>query len=341
VILDVMMPSIDGYMVLNVIKDDACLQDTPVIVISALEDSRSMARCIELGAEDYLPREFEPVILKARIDACLEKRRIKVQRESAIRAIMESQKLLRSELRGAADYVSSLLPAPLDSGTVEADWQFIPSQSLGGDIFNYAFLEEHLFSFYLIDVSGHGIEAALVSVTIMNMLKSQSLAGADYRDPASVLRALNEAFRSEDQNNLYFTIWYGVYDDRTRELTFSSGGAVPAVLTGAAGSFELLSTEGMVIGVDQGAVYDSRTVKIAPDGIVCLFSDGIFEISTDTSRILGLHDFADLVAKTACTGCDMGTMLRNLVTRVRGLSTSGMFEDDVSLFAFRFKEGGS
>src|SRR5438874_1680129 len=77
VLLDILMPEVDGYEVLRQVKSDAALRDVPVIMISALDEIASVVRCIEMGAEDYLPKPFDPVLLRARIGACVEKKRLR------------------------------------------------------------------------------------------------------------------------------------------------------------------------------------------------------------------------------------------------------------------------
>ena len=77
VLLDILMPDVDGYEVLRQIKESPALRDIPVIMISALDEMRSVVRCIEMGAEDYLPKPFDPILLRARVGACLEKKRLR------------------------------------------------------------------------------------------------------------------------------------------------------------------------------------------------------------------------------------------------------------------------
>ena len=89
VLLDVMMPDLDGYEVLQQLKADAALRDIPVLMISALDEIDSVVRCIELGAEDYLPKPFDPVLLRARIGACLEKKRLRDQEARQRRELAE------------------------------------------------------------------------------------------------------------------------------------------------------------------------------------------------------------------------------------------------------------
>ncbi|MBL8968890.1 MAG: response regulator, partial [Spirochaetaceae bacterium] len=155
-VLDVMMPGMNGYQLLERLKSDEKLKDLYVIVISALDDTKSIARCIQLGAEDYLPREFEPVILKARIESCLEKKSLKDKEQLYVAAVMETERRLRAELQEGAAYVRGLLPPRLDRPGLKTDWLFIPSLSLGGDVFGYHAIEGGRLALYLIDVSGHG-----------------------------------------------------------------------------------------------------------------------------------------------------------------------------------------
>ena len=96
-----------------------------------------------------------------------------------------------------ADYVRSILPQSLTEGGIRTDWRYIPSTSLGGDAFGYHMVDKDHFAIYLIDVSGHGVGAALLSFSVMNVLRSQSLSGTDFKDPEQVLASLNIAFPGE------------------------------------------------------------------------------------------------------------------------------------------------
>src|SRR5439155_1624373 len=125
VLLDLMMPELDGFAVLERMKADDHLRHIPVIMISALDELGSVVRCIEIGAEDYLPKPFEPTLLRARIGACLEKKQLRDQEQRTYQALVKTQKNLAAELAEAAEYVKSLFPAPL-TGDVSADWRFIP-----------------------------------------------------------------------------------------------------------------------------------------------------------------------------------------------------------------------
>jgi sigma-B regulation protein RsbU (phosphoserine phosphatase) len=341
-IIDVMMPGMNGYQLLERMRAEPALKGVHAIVISSLEDTSIIARCIKLGAEDYMPREFEPIILKARIESCLEKKRMKEEQELFVSALVEAQEKLKLELSGGASYVRSLLPGRLAFPELGTDWVFIPSASLGGDVFGYHLLggpgcEEGVgkLALYLIDVSGHGIEAALFSVTLMNMLKTQVLPGADFSEPSSVLAGLNSSFRMEDQNNLFFTAWYGVWDQGTRELTYASAGSPPALLVLPGGSSAELSTGGMIIGVDRAASYDSARVAIPRGSGVYVFSDGVYEFRARDGTIFGIERFSEALVGIASSPRAGERVLDRILEAVKAESPSKRFPDDISLLELR------
>ncbi len=359
-ILDLMMPGMNGYQLLERIKADPRLSDLYVIVISALDDTQSIARCIRLGAEDYLPREFEPVILRARIESCLEKQRLKAEQELYVAALVETQERLRAELRGGASYVRSLLPPRINEPGLRTDWMFLPSASLGGDVFGYGRLgqrpesqtrpegrpeaqnqgalgaDQGKLALYLIDVSGHGIESALFSCTLLNLIKTQVLPGADFLDPASVFTRLNASFRMEEQNNLYFTAWYGVWDPVTRELAYASAGSPPAILILPGGGAVELVTGGMLVGLESEASYEVHT-KVIPSGSrLYLFSDGIYEFRNMEGSILGLETFIAML-ESHVAETPMGTSaLDEVLKDAKARASRSRFLDDVSLVEFMF-----
>ena len=336
VLLDLIMSGLDGYQVLLKMKNDPALREIPVIMLSALDQEGGIARCIELGAEDYISKPFSPVFLRARIDASLEKKRLRDRERKTYEALLASEKRLAGELADAAKYVQSLLPAPLD-GDVRAHWRFQPSAELGGDIFGYHWITEDRLAVYLLDVSGHGVGAALLSVSVLNVLRAQSLPGTDFCDPAAVLKQLNRVFQMEQQNNLLFTIWYGVWDRTTRKLAYASGGHPPAILLDPAmtapTATQQLSTGGRVIGCDPSAEFHSKTCEVQPGSKLYVFSDGAYEISRSDGRTLQLADLIQQLEPPAAPGV---SKLDQLVTWAKQLHGDSALEDDLSILQIEF-----
>ena len=135
---------------------------------------------------------------------------------------------LTSEIRSAADYVVSTLPGEL-AGQVTVSSRYLPSLELGGDCFNYAWIDDDHLMMYLIDISGHGVKAALLSMSVHNLLRSGSFRTGVLLKPDRVLAKLNTLFPMEDQDDAYFTIWYGIYETSSRTLLYCSAGHPPAL----------------------------------------------------------------------------------------------------------------
>jgi sigma-B regulation protein RsbU (phosphoserine phosphatase) len=335
VLLDVMMPGVDGYTVLLELKSDPETRDIPVIMISALDELDSVTRCIEAGAEDYLPKPFDPTLLEARIGACLEKKALRDAEQGHLRKIEETQNRLDKELAEAAAYVRSTLPAPSES-PLPVNWRYRPSSELAGDSFGYHWIDDEHFAIYLLDVCGHGVGACLLSVSAINVLRSGSLPGVDFRNPGEVLAALNNAFPMEKQNNLYFTLWYGVYHAPSRTLSFASGGHPPALLleptTSGAFQSRRLSSNGMIIGVMEDTSYSTQRCMIPLGSRLYVLCDGCYEIRSSSGEMADYAAFEAFMTVHADSPNPLGD-LENWAIAQRGEST---LEDDFSIMQIQF-----
>jgi phosphoserine phosphatase RsbU/P len=331
VLLDLMMPVLDGYGALLEIKGDPALRHLPVIMISALDELGSVVRCIERGAEDYLPKPANPTLLRARIGAGLEKKRFRDQERTYVRTIEETQLRLQKELAQAENYVRSILPAPV-AGPIAADWRLIPSGELGGDSFGYHWIDRDHFAIYLLDVCGHGVGAALLSVTAINVLRSAALPGVDFHDPGAMLTALNEAFLMEKQNDMYFTIWYGVWEVSTRTLRFAGAGHPPALLVTGPGRVEPLQGTGMILGGMSGSTYETLVRPIPGPARLYVVSDGTYEIERPDGKVWDFAEFEALLAAPPPAGA---SELDRLFAHVKALHGAGPLDDDFSIMRFQ------
>ena len=188
---------------------------------------------------------------------------------------------MAAEIIQAAAYVESLLPAPVKEGPIRIDWRFVPSTQLGGDAFGYQWLDAQHVAFYLMDISGHGVGAALLAVSVLNTLSHQTLPQTDFRDPAAVMRGLNHVFSFDKHGGRFFTIWYGVYATGDRNLTFSAAGHPPALLIAGLASSNAklleLHSSGPPIGIAEEPHFTNTTIQIPTFGRLLLYSDGVVE----------------------------------------------------------------
>jgi len=331
VLLDMIMPGLDGYQVLTRVKADPALADIPVIIISSLDQENNVARCIEAGAEDYVGKPFNAVFLRARIGASLERKRLRDQERSTFEALKRSQKSLCDELAEAAAYVRSLLPAPIASGPVLADWRFQPSTQLGGDAFGYHWLDDRHLAFYVLDVCGHGVGAALLSVSVMNVIQSRAMPGVDFTDPGAVLGALNRTFAMEKHNNMFFTLWYGVLTVAKGELAFACGGhPPPVVLAPGETKPQCLQANGAIMGGFPETNYATERCTLARGSRVYLFSDGVYELARPDGSTVQLQEFVAELAKPVTN-----TKLDDIMNWAASIRSGANFEDDVSLVELR------
>lgn len=210
ILLDAVMPILDGF--------DCCAQlhqidggelSIPILMITGLNDKESVDRAFTVGATDYITKPIHPPVLRQRLARILKAAKAEADLKTSQRKLTEQNLLLQSELNQAADYVRSLLPKPLDH-QITIQQYFAPSAQLGGDIFDHYWLDSNHLVIYLLDVAGHGVKSALLSISVFNILRSQSLYNTDFYEPWTVLSELNRVFQMNDRGDNYFTIWYGV-----------------------------------------------------------------------------------------------------------------------------------
>ncbi len=247
--------------------------------------------------------------------------------------VLKAQELDR-DLEKARRYVLALLPAPIAVGPVQTDWHYQPSTELGGDAFGLNPLSAHCFAGYLIDVSGHGVGAAMHSVSVMNVMRQRALPQTDFHDPSQVLRSLNDMFQMDSHDGMYFSMWYGVYDVLTRTLRYASAGHHPSYLVDAARSqSQPLQTRNLVIGAMPGLSFTAASTQVAPGSTLYVFSDGVFEVSTQQGTQWGLPDFLPLLTAPTLPG---STEPERLHQAVRQIAKPGPLEDDFSLLTVTF-----
>lgn len=241
----------------------------------------------------------------------------------------KTQARLEAELADATRYVFSILP-PRRVEKPSTDWLLVPSTELGGDSFGYHQIDEDNFAFYLLDVCGHGVGAALLSVSAINVLRASALGNVDFRDPPAVLAALNATFPMEQQSNMFFTIWYGVYNRATGVLRFSSGGHPPAILlrAGVAEPELLITWGGMAIGTFPDLDYEAQSVTVGAGDRLLILSDGTFEVEGPASEELSVH----ALARKAGTLESLGAIHE----WVRSFNADETLPDDFSLLEVAF-----
>ena len=349
IICDWVLPGgIAGIDICHRIKQSPHLSTTAFLMMTSHTDSNKRIEAIEAGADDLLFKPVNLTELVARVRSGMRLHQLTQDLKSQTRR-------LEAELSEAATYVTSLLPADTtkedaDETGVSITSHFISSQELGGDCFDHYWIDPDYLVMYLLDVSGHGLGAALLSMSVLNVLRSQSLPNVNFYRPESVLKGLNETFQMDSQNDKYFTIWYGVYNRATRELSYGSAGHPPAILvtpTTETGPTELtqLRTSGLPIGMMSDATYQWKRCTVPDNSHLYIFSDGIYELQSAHLQLasktaeenpsdsqLGLNGLLQILMALEASQQLNST---SIVQQVSNFSGS-QFEDDLSLLEFTF-----
>ncbi len=324
-------------------------RDLPVIVMTAWGTIDLAVDAMRRGARDFIEKPWDNdrllATLKTQVafrDVLKQSNPVPPAANIAVAAPVPGKmpaiprggddKQLRIELEGAASYIRAMLPEPI-SEPFRVDWRFEPFSAVGGDAFGYHWIDDDNFALYILDVSGHGVPAALLSATALKVLRAGALPAVDFRDPGAVLTAMNNAFLMRDQNNLYFTIWYGVWHRQTRELRYASAGHPPAILIEAGADRKVvhLGAKGLVLGARAGKVYTTHVHPIAAGGRLYLATDGIYEVRRRDGSMWPYEQFVNCLRELDPKAPNA---LDRLLSRTREIHGSEAQDDDVSIVQF-------
>ncbi|MBW4642476.1 MAG: SpoIIE family protein phosphatase [Goleter apudmare HA4340-LM2] len=329
IICDWIMPGVNGLEVCHRIKSDPNLSTIFFILLTSLDSVADRVKGLDAGADDFISKPIEQNELQARLRAGLRLHQLS-------RDLQTQKQLLEAELAEAAEYVRSLLPLPA-TNPFSINSRFIPSRQLGGDCFDYYWLDSDYLAIYLLDTAGHGLKATLPSISVLNLLRSRALKSLNYYQPSHVLRALNDTFQISYQNDKYFTIWYGVYNKAKRQLIYASAGHPPAILISGTSPnntvVQLLRTPGMPVGMFPEATYVDGFCNIENPSILYIFSDGAYEITKSDGKLWGLDAFIQLLVSLQN---NLDHQLDQVLNYLIALNSSEAFDDDLSILQIKF-----
>jgi sigma-B regulation protein RsbU (phosphoserine phosphatase) len=336
ILLDVTMPGIDGFEVLRRLRADHPPSRLPIIMATARDQREDIVSALNLGANDYVTKPLDfPVVLA------------RVQTQTALKqahADLEAANLrMKRDLDAAAKVQTALLPAELPKcAAAEFSWIYRPCVELAGDFLNVARLGEHHIGLYLLDVSGHGVPAALLSVTLSRMLAPVCGLSSLVRRylgppgryepvaPSTVARQLNQRIQLGDGTGQYFTMFYGVLDERTRELRYVTAGHPPPVHIPAGAAPRQLTTPEFPIGIVPEAEFAESSLQLEPGDRFYVYSDGISEAMDAEGELFGPRRVLDSLAETQ--DADLEESVAALVAAAESWAVAD-FDDDVSALA--------
>jgi sigma-B regulation protein RsbU (phosphoserine phosphatase) len=323
VLLDIMMPGIDGFQVLERLRQEFSPLELPVIMATAKGASDDIVSALRLGANDYVTKPLDFPVVLARVETHLALR-------NATRQVAAAHERMKNDLEAAAKIQLSLIPKeqPQVAGCSFA-WRYRPCDELAGDIFDVFQIAGDRIGLYLLDVSGHGVPAALLSVTLSRVLSQMP---TDELGPGALAERLNKRFPMDPETRQYFTIAYGELDPAARVLSWTSAAHPGPVLVDRKGLCKALPAEGFAIGWFPHAEYEERREDLAPGDRLYFFSDGVVEATDDAGDEFGVGRLQECVSRHREQSLE--TSLDELLAEVVAWCGDEGPADDVSLLAF-------
>jgi sigma-B regulation protein RsbU (phosphoserine phosphatase) len=336
VLLDVMMPGLNGYDVHERMRADIRLRHIPVIMISALDETGSVIRCVELGAEDYLPKPFNPTLLRARVGASLEKKRL---RDEIVQALSQ----IEAELQAARQIQLSMVPTeflvPTSERPVEVYATLEPARRVGGDLYDFFWGEDGRMYFVVADVSGKGAPAALFMARTKTMIR---LIATLYRlpeggpmEPHRIIEKVNEGLSLENQQDMFVTVFLGVLDPATATLSFCNAGHnLPYLVRKINGVSAVNGARGKPLGIRPTFTYQTESLELAPGDSLFVYTDGITEALNTADELFSDERLEE--ALRSLTTVSVSEMVSGVMERVRAFAAGAVQADDIAAMALRF-----
>lgn len=354
VISDWMMPKVSGIELCRQIRAANSERYTYLILCTSRGEKADLIEGMDAGADDFLVKPISKEEIRVRVRAgerVLELERGLSERNRALNEINaqleKAYEQIKGDLKSAAWMQMNLLPLPSQQTlNVTSEWRFRPSSYVAGDILNIFPVDDHRVAFYLLDVSGHGVPAAMLSVTLSMFLRPDATHGSPIKrhnpstglfevaPSADVVGSLNRSFQGKDDQ--YFTIIYGIVDGWSGELTLTQAGHPSPVLIRRGKELIVLGDGGPPVGLWLDSQYDTIRTTFCPGDRLMLYSDGVTECANRGGELFGEER---LLAYLSATGAEpLPSMLAGLEREMEQWRGQVDFDDDVSLLALEFTE---
>ena len=326
VLLDIVMPGLDGYEVCRQLRARESMRDVPVMFLSALEDVRNKAQGFEVGGNDYLTKPFEVLEVKARVRSLLKAKAY----ADAVREAMAR------DLRIAREIQMGILPADLAAATkgtgLDVHAVIEPAREVGGDLYEVLRVSDNRVVVALGDVSGKGIPAALfmaVAVTVLRTLARQ------IAEPDEILRRLNDELAEQNPRGMFVTLQCLVFDLEHRQVSCAGAGHHQlAVLSPGRPPRLACPSTGLPAGLMPSNPIGRETLALEPGETFVLFSDGVSEAMNPEEDFYGEERLLAALATTP--GATATETVMRLLDDVRAFTDGAKQSDDITILAARY-----
>jgi len=336
VLLDVMMPRKNGVEVLEIMRADGRLEATPVIMISAATELDTVVRCLELGAEDYLPKPFNPAVLKARLGSVLEKRLLRAElRKHLARVDRELADARQQQL----SMVPDTFPCPTGGLPVEVHAAMYPAREVGGDFYDCFEADSQTLCIAVGDVAGKGMPAALFMARARSLLRAATLMLVRLLGripgPDEVAKVVNEELCKNNPVCNFVTLFVGLLDTATGTLRYLNAGHVrPYVLPHDATPFQLECPADVPLGFDPDFTFRVGVLPLSVGDALVVVTDGVHDMTNADDKMFS--DDATLACLSDATDRAAASLVGHLTDTVFAFGKGTEQTDDVTILALRY-----
>lgn len=334
ILLDVMMPEMDGYEVCRRLKANPDTRDVPVIFLTAMDQTSDEAHGFSLGAADYIAKPVNPPILEARVRTHLALKESMDELQQAYAIIKRQKDRMEEELNIGRDIQMSMLPLEFpafperDEFSVYAMLQ--PAREVGGDFYDFFFISPDEICLVIGDVSGKGVPAALFMAVTKTMIKSRAM---DDPSPASIVTRVNDEMSEDNPSSMFVTLFIAICNVRTGSCRYTNAGHNPPYVKRSSGRIETLAQRhGPIIGAVEGLAYREDEIQLEKDDRLLIFTDGITEAMDPNEGLYTEERLEDLLENQHFQSIE--DMINGLLKSVEQFASGADQADDITLLAF-------
>ena len=357
ILLDIMMPGMNGYEVCSKLKSDAKTQDIPVIFVTSMSEVEDETKGLKVGAIDYITKPISPAIVKARVKNHVELKEareylknqneiLELRVEARTKEVLDLQRVefelrmaqekIENELNIAAQIQRSILPSNFPAFPEHNEFdlyaRMTPAREVGGDFYDFFFVDDEHLAVIIADVADKGVPAALfmmISRTIFRSIARQ------HKTPAQVLTEANDLLCEGNDTGMFVTTFLAYYHLPTAQLTYCNGGHNPALLIGPDGACrELAQKHGPALGVKPGLLYKEDVDTIGLKQVLVMCTDGVTEACSPDNELFGVDRFTKLVC--SCERLKLSQMLNHIDKKLKEFQQDNLF-DDLTILALKRK----
>jgi len=336
ILLDIMMPIMDGFEMLRKMKAEPDWRDIPVVIISAMTDMDSVVRGIQLGADDYLPKPFNPTLLEARLRAGLMRKRLRDLEKKHLQSL---EKELEIGHRIQSGFLPETLPE-VDGWEIAAYFQ--AAREVAGDFYDVFCLPDGQLGFFLGDVTDKGVGSALFMALYRSLLRAfiqdrRNFATEDRQEIgtdflAQVVTKTNEYVCQTHEKPLFATLFIGIIDSMTGKVDYINAGHNPPQIIGPSAKVHELKPGSPAVGMMPGMKYPADTFEISPGEALLIYSDGVEDTENPAGEFFGRECLLELLASPPSSAAEL---VERFSTSLADFMGEAKPFDDVTILAIR------